>query len=404
MLELLSCLGITLNRLRQFAAAAGITTGLLFASSAVCAAVEPDAPDGGQNQTFSEYAYVANSFYGNDFSGYKINNFTGELTQLPGSPFAPGSYYPEYGALNGLALDLKHKFLYSTVSGGATFPANVILGFSIGTKGGLTPLPTAATTGGPYQNLVVDPSDKFIYAVGPITGLNGFSIDPASGLLTGIPGADYSSSSFLSAVIADPTGRFLYVQEFFGSSLLGFQINPSTGALTEIPGSPFPNISGGLAIDPTGRFFYTFEGIGGVTVNEYLIDKHTGALTLSPHSPFSSPAGFIDVAVDPGGRFLYIADSTAEDTQAPNQLVGFSIDPVTGVLTPLRSKPVPLSAAPSRLTVDPSGKFVYVTLGNNTVAGFAIEEKSGALQPLPGPPLSTGAGPSAIAVGAFLHR
>jgi hypothetical protein len=82
--EHFSCLGISLNRLRPYVAAAGIATGLLLGSSGVCVA-QADALDQGKDRTFSEYAYVANNMYGNDFSGYKIHKFTGELTQLPGS-------------------------------------------------------------------------------------------------------------------------------------------------------------------------------------------------------------------------------------------------------------------------------------------------------------------------------
>jgi 6-phosphogluconolactonase len=401
--ECFFCLKVSLVRSRSYIAAAAITASLLFLSGGVRASAQADASDQGKTETVREFAYVVNNNYGNDFSGYKVDIATGKLTQLPGSPFAPGSYVPEYSAINGLALDLKHKFLYSTAAGGIT-PPNMILGFSIGAKGALTPLSSPAAVGGAYISLVVDPSNKFLYAAGPTPGLNGFSINPTTGLLTSIPGASYYSSALLGNVIIDPTGKFLYVQEFLSGSLEGFQINRSTGALTAIPGSPYAGISGGLAIDPTGRFLYAFTGIGGVSVNEYLIDKHTGALTLSPESPFASPLGFAGAAIDPSGNFLYVATNHDLDTAGVNELAGFSIDCNTGALTPLKQQPVALSAGPKTLTVDPSGSYVYVTLNDNTVTGFAIKEKNGALKALPGLPLPTGAGPANIVVGAFLHK
>src|ERR1700733_12748535 len=148
MSEHLSSLGISVSRLKSYLASAAIVTGLLFAGRGVCAAaVQGDAHDQGSNQTFSEFAYVVNSIYGDDFSGYRMNIFTGELTPLPGSPFAPGPYYPKYAAVNGVAIDSKDKFLYST-SADADTNTSLILGFSIAAHGALTPLSSEAGRAG----------------------------------------------------------------------------------------------------------------------------------------------------------------------------------------------------------------------------------------------------------------
>jgi 6-phosphogluconolactonase len=162
-----------------------------------------------------------------------------------------------------------------------------------------------------------------------------------------------------------------------------------------------------MAVDPTGRFLYVFEenfeAPGGVNIYEYIINNRTGAVTLSPDSPFSAPAGVADAVVDPSGRFLYVAVNLLTDGGS-YEIVGFFIDPLTGSLTPLRSSPVPLAAESTGLTVDPSGRFVYVTLEDSTITGYSIDRRSGALRALPGPPLPTGTGPTGIVVGAFIHR
>ena len=407
MSEHLSNLGISVDRLKSYVAAAAIITGLLFASRGVCAAAQQGDPlDRGSNQPFGEFAYVVNSIYGDDFSGYRMNIFTGELTQLPGSPFPPGPYYPEYAAVNGVAIDSKDRFLYSTSASAEGSFSSLILGFSIEANGALTPLPSAAGgAGGTLMSLAVDPSDRFLYAAGPEAGIVGYSINAATGLLTPVPGSPFDGGTLVGSVTVDPTGRFVYVPQLLGPGLLGFKIDAATGALTPIPGSPFTGVFGHVTVDPTGRFLYAFEGIGGVDINEYFIDHRTGALTLSPRSPFAAPVGVAGAAVDPNGRFLYVLDSNGVDTQGSNQVVGFLINPFTGGLTRLPSSPVPTGPGPSALTVDPTGRFVYVTnLGDNTVSGYAIEPRSGALRPLRGSPVPTGNGPTAIAVGAFIGR
>lgn len=389
MSEHLSSFGISVNRLKIYL----VITVALFAVRGVCA------------QTFSEFAYVLNGFYGDDFSGYRTNIFTGELTPLPGSPFPLGPYVPEYATVNGLVIDSKDRFLYSLAVGGETFPYNGILGYSIGADGALTTLPSLAGSGGPYMVMALDPSNKFLYATGPEVGITGYSINAATGLLTPVPGSLPEPGIILDGLTIDPTGRFLYAQEFFQQALLGFKIDPATGALTPLPGSPFTGISGEVIMDPTGRFLYAFEGIAGVDINEYTIDSRTGALTLSPRSPFSAPVGVAGLAVDPTGSFLYVLDSTEVDTQASNQVVGFSINPFNGGLTRLLSSPVPTGSGTNGLAVDPTGRFVYVTnFDDNTVSGYAIEPRTGALRPLPGPPVPAGSGPKEITVGAFIGR
>jgi 6-phosphogluconolactonase (cycloisomerase 2 family) len=407
MSEYLSSLGISINRTKSYAAAAAIMTGLLIASPGASAAGQEDEHNQGDHQTFSEFAYTVNSQYGTNFSGYQINIFTGKLTALPGSPYAPGSYLPKYAVLSGIAIDTKDRFLYSSAVGGESLPPDVFLGFSIGANGALTPLPTVAGLG-TFQSLAVDPSNRFLYGSGGFeAGVAGYSINAATGLLTPVPGSPFDVGTTTTQLILDPTGKFVYVEDFFPSTLLGFKISPATGTLTPIPGSPFPGVYGPVTVDPTGRFLYAFEqnfSTGDLNINEYFINNRTGAVTLSPHSPFSAPAGVAEAVVDPSGRFLYVAVNLLTDGQGSNEIVEFCIDPVNGSLTPLPSSPVPLATRSTGLTVDPSGGFVYVTLDDSTIKGYSIDQRNGALRALPGPALPTGTGPTGLVVGAFIHR
>jgi len=76
-----------------------------------------------------------------------------------------------------------------------------------------------------------------------------------------------------------------------------------------IKGSPFPSgfNSDAIAIDPTGKFAYVANYGDRSTgyVSAYAINSSSGALEQVKGSPF--PAGFyVDcIAVDPTGKFVY---------------------------------------------------------------------------------------------------
>ena len=84
-------------------------------------------------------------------------------------------------------------------------------------------------------------------------------------------------------------------------------INASTGALTSI-GAAVASGAGpqSVAVDPTGRFVYV-ANYGAATVSMYSINASTGALT-SIGAAVASGAGPYGVAVDPTGRFVYVAN------------------------------------------------------------------------------------------------
>jgi lactonase family protein with 7-bladed beta-propeller len=109
----------------------------------------------------------------------------------------------------------------------------------------------------------------------------------------------------------------------------------------------------------------------------YLINKSTGALTNISGSPFAAGAGPMDAAaVDPQGRFLFVANQTA------GIITAFQIDSTTGVLTPSPGSPfVNGTIQPVQMVVDSTGTFLYVSQGDisDNVIEYAIDQNSGAL-------------------------
>src|SRR5256884_3919181 len=127
-----------------------------------------------------------------------------------------------------------------------------------------------------------------------------------------------------------------------------------------------------------------------LTISAYAISG-TGALTPVPGSPFpQDPAATgelpVSVAVDPAGKFVFVANYNYRTVRA------YQIDQNSGALTQAPGSPFPAGTNPQSVTVDLSGKFVYVANGyhnaNGTVSAYTIEQSNGSLTPIPGSPFT----------------
>ncbi len=176
-------------------------------------------------------------------------------------------------------------------------------------------------------------------------------------------------------------------------AVTAFSIGPN-GALTPVPGSPFSagSLPEALAIDPTGKFLYV---AGSSSVTAFSIGPN-GALTPVPGSPFPAGFGTISVTVDPTGKFVYVPNEFGNNVSAYSIGSG-------GALTSVPGSPfATIGEDPVAVAVDPTGQFAYVAdfginSGTNGVDAYSIGS-DGALTPVPGSPFATGGGPRSVAV------
>lgn len=218
-------------------------------------------------------------------------------------------------------------------------------------------------------------------------------------------------------------GKFLYVANIgCGFNTVGaFAIDAATGALFPAPGSPFTLPGGGcavsLAVDPSGRFVYVADSHSN-WVAAFTINAASGTLTPVPGSPFPAGTGPASVTVEPSGQFVYVTNIDSNNVSA------FIINGATGALTLVPGSPFslfPTTRPRSRtalypqpmMAVDPSGQFLFVTNttgpvpgalpGSNDVSAFRINAASGVLTPVPGSPFPTGRSPGPVAVHPSGH-
>jgi len=350
-------------------------------------------------QPASMFAYVVSHVCGSCpgyVSGYSVNASTGALTAIAGKPFATG-----LGPLQDVAVTPSGRFLYVT-----NYGSGDISGYSVdASTGKLTPVPGSPFAAGSSVDLgvAIDPSGKFLYVTLPSTPPNsvaGFTIDPSTGALTAIPGSPFPAGTFPWAVAVTPLGGFVYVVNSGSDNLSAYSMHPTTGALTPVPGSPFATgkLPESVAVDALGGFVYVANTHGN-TVSGYSVTG-AGELTPIPGSPFATGLGPVSVAVG-----LEIT-STGSTTSAASFVYvaiggggvwGYSVNASTGALTPVPGSPFATGVDPSGVTVDPSGRFVYVSnYFSQNVSSYTVDAISGALTPIPGKLPAVEGSPTAV--------
>lgn len=364
----------------------------------------------------------ATEFKAGKIAEYVVNSLTGSI-----KPTSQGSTWAHWGPVD-IASDHWGNHLYVANQGSHDLNAYLI----DRSTGNLTQVPGSPfALAGVGHRVVVHPAGKFVYVssttstsgAATSSDINAFAVQ-SNGSLKPVPGSPFSMSpSGITALAMDPKGEYLYATSGAGGAgaVAGYAINGTNGALTPVPGSPFVVPVGScnpsadfcqqapsdLAIEPTGKYLYATLGIESAIAG-FAIDRSTGTLSNLPGSPYAeaSPEGDFcpfnafgacpnswTESIDPSGKFIYVADSNFNDLSI------FKLNRSTGVLTYSGASPNTQGGVCVAYTVDvdPSGTFVY-SLGitsngcsfpagtTNAVLGFSISQGSGQVISVPGSP------------------
>jgi 6-phosphogluconolactonase len=181
----------------------------------------------------------------------------------------------------------------------------------------------------------------------------GFSVG-SGGALTPSGGSPYRAGIKPSALVADPTNRFVYVTDYASNQLIGYGIN-SSSVLNFLISGPYKtgNEPSSVAIDPRGRFLYVSNALDS-TVSAYAIDLATGIPSLAINTTGSQTNNTdtepVSIVVDPAlGRFVFTANLLG------NSLSGFRLNPNTGTLAQTQATPYPSVNKPAAVACIPHG-------------------------------------------------
>jgi len=228
-----------------------------------------------------------------------------------------------------------------------------------------TPLPAKAVAG--VNSLAVDEDKKIVYAVSQ-QSVSSFSFTQ-SGLSN--PTSLFTAPFLLSSIVRDPLGRVLFAAEsnssFVGALPLdanGFVQPPTNGWWgTTGPGNAV------MAVDPTGRFLYVANA-GNQDIRLYRPDA-AGSLTYPAWIGVlaTTPSA---ITIDPSGKFLYSVSNAGGSGYV------YPINQTTGVLGAAQL----FTATNSDLiAMNPGGTLAFTTSGSQ-IWVYSRNPVDGSLSPL----------------------
>ena len=292
--------------------------------------------------------------------------------------------------------------------------------------GVLTQLNTAApvpanSVPGP---IVLDPSGNFAYVAnmdssGGSGNISAYSVDKNGKLASA--GSNVTTGVNPVGVAIDGGNHFLFVANQGSNNVSVFSIGSNASltaagtfdtGITPVGGSS-PATPNALAVTPSGSFLYVANQ-GQNTVTAFAVTAGTGALTRVGGSPVAAtfPAGTAPsgLTIDTGGKYLYVANSGSNNVSAfvicASALPGCG-STTNGSLVPVTGSPFSAGLGPVSLAVDPTDNFLYVVdMTSNQLSGYRINPSTGALTALATPAVSTGTTPLFVAIhpaGNYLY-
>ena len=265
------------------------------------------------------------------------------LYVVSGTTSATLTAYPLASGTIGSAVATKPLKLYNTY---ASYSSDVIV-------------PTGVTVLANSSTVYVTAYDQSAYNPGGTTTSTanpgwvfGFTVG-SGGVLTAATNP-YEAGVKPTAIVADPTNRFVYVTDFASNELIGYTIQDGS-TLDFMVNGPFStgNEPQAVVVDPRGLYIYVANALDS-SVLAYVITLATGAPSVAAN-PTGSATNSTDtmpvaVLVDAAlGRFVYTANYQG------NSISGFELNPNTGTLAPTQATPYPTGYKPSALASVPHG-------------------------------------------------
>ena len=349
---------------------------------------------------------------GNVITGYKIDDNTGNLTEIVHSPFtagAGGTGAPQYSVVVPGG-----RYLYTV---NLNEPTNSVVLFSVGGDGVLAAQQEYGTVGA--TPAWFDLGSGFLYVldrVSPARDASGkapactsptmanntapcgsvevFAVDSGTGLLTPVLNNTIKVDNKATAYFpVGPNPSRLKVvggsvvvlngddtATIFGANSNG-QLTTSANSLQILDQSASTNFT---SMTTGGNFLYLTDGTHN-QINQYTVTN--GVLQPGQGSPFAnSTASTTPVwtltAANGTQSYLYVLNSgSSVANQGAGSISLYSVDNSNGRLTPLaglNSQSV-TGAFPVCMVNDPSNKYLYTSNGDGTVTGFQRDVGTGNL-------------------------
>lgn len=248
----------------------------------------------------------------NSVSSFSIDPSTGDLVLIGSAPVD--------GVLP-TSLAYQNNVLYVLLQGSRSVQALSVANKKIGASIGTYAIPGLVVADTP-SSIVLSPNSPYlVVSIKGVQSIVSYLIGSNGSLSAPVANTNFTGSSFAGAFKdgyffnLDPGNKAVQSLSFDKGVL-----TPNGAEVGGLPGAPC-----WIAITPNGRFLYT--GNGGGTISLFSIGA-SGALTLVAASAANDSAAVAgDLWISPEGQFLYAAYYAAKSIQA------YSINPTSGALT-----------------------------------------------------------------------
>ena len=296
------------------------------------------------------YMYVAGSYY-NQISGFKIDQYTGNLTPINHAPFASSGANPAT-----ILIKTGGRYLYVINSGTGQVGTPGTPGFkpgsgaaislfAIGGDGVLTFQQTYTSQGQGTIWASFDPSGNFLYV------LDRYS--PFYNVLNPATNAVAQNGSITTFAVAGDTGRLTLVTN---SAVLA---NSIPLPVFEVGPNPI------MTKANTGNCLFTLSAN---QVFPYVIGSG-GQLTVSTTGPYTVSGATNLTSINPTGSFIFLTDAGTNQIFSFTSGTGCQLQPISGG----QQANLPGTANPVNSLLVNSGKFLYVINKSSTGAGCGTQ-------------------------------
>jgi 6-phosphogluconolactonase len=257
-------------------------------------------------------------------------------------------------------------------------------------SGALSSIGTPVAAGNNPVRLIADPTGKFIYVVNQ--GSNTVQEFAVQGDGSLVSKNTYATGNSPTAVAIDPQGKFLYVTFSFQNGTAGsggisiFPVNADNSLGTALT-QPVGNTPIAVEVSYFNHFVYVVdqETLNNAMILGFAQNTSTGALTPLPGTTIAT-TGSIGTTVASGYAVAGVPSAIAEEPtsrflyvtdERDNYLVGYDVNP-NGSLIAMVNGPFQTGLYPVGVTIDPTGKLLYVVNFNSrTVSPYAIDSATG---------------------------
>src|SRR5215469_12394187 len=343
-------------------------------------------------------------------SAFKVDDFTGNLTQTPHQPFATQGANPVT-----ILVKAGGRFVYVLNEGtqpqSCTDPTTCTLHwtnsgisvFSVGGDGTLVYLQHYDSQGYDPIWMQFDATNSYVYVLDKYSksgngngSLTAFSIDPTTGRLTLVLNTQSVPPNSPAPTYWEVGQNPLQMKQA-GSCM--FTVNSADQSIT-----PYSLGTGGQLVNTTtGKIATSANNITSINGNgSYVILTDAGNNTIVPYSIGSSCALSLSLGgitpnapgtsnpsysfISSNNKYLYVLNqstTTTTVTQPFSSITGFLIQP-TSSLQGLIGSPYTVDAGPVCMVQDPTNKYMYISAHNSgQVTGKKYDDATGELEQLP---------------------